>query len=116
MKKALGAVLCGCCSFCEASAEFNISVTTLADYNKKIVLNHGGAIPEVLKSPQHNWQLLFAKVEADLADYLKQCCLMNHGLTTVNVRVLVYQYARDHGANLALPLVGSGIKWVEKTG
>ena len=28
---------------------------------------------------------------------------MNHGLTTVNVRVLVYQYARDHGANLALP-------------
>ena len=47
LKQALAAVLCGRCSFREASAEFNISVTTLADYKKKIVLNHGGAIPEV---------------------------------------------------------------------
>ena len=46
-----------------------------------------------MKRLQHSTQILPASFESELADYLKDCSLVNHGLSTKETREIAYSFA-----------------------
>jgi len=50
-------------------------------------------------STQHHSQVFSKKQEEELSEYLKSCCLLNYGLTTVETRKLAQAYAGKNNIN-----------------
>ncbi|KZR96754.1 Uncharacterized protein APZ42_008723, partial [Daphnia magna] len=46
-----------------------------------------------IKKAEHHSQIFSAAQETELSDYLKSCCFLNHGLTTIETRKLAHTHA-----------------------
>lgn len=75
-----------------AAQYFGLTKSTVADYVRKVRANDD-VMPSKLKRSQHIRQIFNANLESDLAEYLKTCSLMSHGLTPLKTRKLAYSFA-----------------------
>ena len=89
---AVGEVIAGRCSIRKAAEKTGLPKSTVGFYTKR---HHAcGLLPPLkVKRPQHSTQILPASFESDLADYLKDCSLVNHGLSTKETREIAYSFA-----------------------
>ena len=80
----------------EAANYFDLSKSTVGNYVSKIRAT-GSVIPEQLKRSTFYQQIFSQKQEHELAEYLKRCSLMSHGLTPLTTRKLAYSFAVANG-------------------
>lgn len=103
LRPAIQAVLSKQLSIRAAAEKFNLKKTTLASYCRKQTILQSITLPLVLSTPikrqQHHTQVFSRQQEEQLSSYLKSCCLLNHGLTTMETRVLAHQYAVANNVN-----------------
>ena len=92
LRIAVGEVIAGRCSIRKAAEKTGLPKSTVGFYTKR---HHAcGLLPPLkVKRPQHSTQILPASFESDLADYLKDCSLVNHGLSTKETREIAYSFA-----------------------
>jgi hypothetical protein len=78
---AVGEVLAGRCKIRKAAEKTGLPKSNVGFYTKR---HHACGLlhPLKVKRLQHSTQILPASVESELADYLKDYSLVNHGLST----------------------------------
>lgn len=92
LRTTLALVLSGKCSIRKAAIDNGLSKSTVHKYADKY--KACGIVPPLqFKNEQHSRKIIFTKLEAELAEYLKECALLNHGLTTIDTRRLALNYA-----------------------
>ncbi|XP_045035975.1 uncharacterized protein LOC116932523 [Daphnia magna] len=92
LRMAIGEVLSGKSSIRKAAEKFNLCHSSLAYYSKRFA-SCGLLPPKTVKRSEHSTQIIPAKYEAELAEYLKKCTLINHGLSPNETRVIAYSFA-----------------------
>ena len=95
---ALTKVLSGISSIRSAAKEYGFKKSTLAFYKSKHTLNSLMSAKSNIPT-QHHGQIFSKKQEEELSEYLKSCCLLNHGLTAVETRKLAQAYAEKNNVN-----------------
>ena len=86
-----------------AAEHFGLKKSTLGRYclQHASQRNTEGLARKAIKKPHHASQIFTFQQEEDFSSYLKDCCLLNHGLTPNETRKLAMQYAVAH--NLKCP-------------
>ncbi len=72
-----------------AAEYFELARSTVFDYVRK-VQESGNVVPNQLKRSCPVQQMFSPSLEIDLAEYLKKCSLMSHGLTPLETRKLAF--------------------------
>jgi hypothetical protein len=92
LRIAVGEVLAGRCSIRKAAEKTGLPKSTVGFYTKRHYAC--GLLPQLkVKRLQHSTQILPASFESELADYFKDCSLVNHGLSTKETREIAYSFA-----------------------
>jgi hypothetical protein len=92
LHRAVGEVLCGSSSIRKAAEKFNLSPSTVGFYSKRHS-TCGLLPPAQIKRTQHSTQVFPIEMESELAEYLKTCTLINHGLSPAETRVIALSFA-----------------------
>ena len=92
LRLAIGEVMSGKSSIRKAAEKFHLCRWTVAYYSKRFSSN-GLLPPTKVKLSEHSTEVIPPKYEADLAEYLKKCTLINHGLSPSETRVIAYSFA-----------------------
>ena len=93
MRRAVNAVLLEGLTIRHACSFYNIKKSTLGNYVKKYRECGAPSASEPVKRPEHARQIFPVALETELANYLKTCSLMSHGLTPKETRCLAYRFA-----------------------
>jgi hypothetical protein len=92
LHRAVGEVLCRRSSVRKAVEKFKLSLSTVGFYSKR----HSTCEllpPAKIKRTQHSTQVFLIEMELELAEYLKTCTLINHGLSPAETRVIALSFA-----------------------
>lgn len=92
LHKAVSEVLSGRLSIRQAAEKCGLKHSTVGFYSKRHS-SCGLFLPKEVKKLQHSSQIISAKLEVELGKYLKDCALINHGLSTRETRQLAYSFA-----------------------
>lgn len=92
LRFAVGEVLSGRSSIRQAAERSGLPKSTVGFYTKRYQ-TCGLRAPPIVKRLQHPTQILPASLETELAQYLKDCSLINHGLSTKETREIAYSFA-----------------------
>ncbi|XP_032790742.2 uncharacterized protein LOC116927786 [Daphnia magna] len=105
LRFALNEVLSGRCTIRQAAEKTGLPKSTIAFYSKRH--QAGGLLaPGQIKRLEHPTQILTALMETELADYLKEFSIINHGLSTKETREIAYSYSVAN--NIKIP-----ISWIK---
>ena len=84
-------VLSGRFSIRQAAVRCGLPKSTIGFYVKRHHAN-GLVAPSNIKRPQHVSQIIPAALEENLSNYLKDCSIRNHGLSTIETRDVAYSF------------------------
>jgi hypothetical protein len=101
LRFAVGEVLAGRCSIRQAAEKSGIPKSTIVFYSKRYHAC-GLSVPAQLKRQEHTTQILPAIMETELADYLRVCSMINHGLSIKETREIAFSFALAN--NIKIPI------------
>ncbi|KAK4017373.1 hypothetical protein OUZ56_032685 [Daphnia magna] len=85
-------VLRGKTSIRKAAEKFNLKPSTVGFYSKRYS-SCGLLPPAEIKRPQHSTHIFPVHMESELADYLKTCTLINHGMSPDETGIIALSFA-----------------------